>query len=64
MGSPQLLLTMIASFHQDASGTKHFDESKSDRLEVKSGVKQTSGLIPTLFGTYFVAHLKQRFQKH
>ena len=62
IGCPPKLLKLIMSFHEDMSGTVHFDGSSSEPFPIGNGVKQGDVLAPTLFGIFFALLLLLAFR--
>ena len=61
IGCPPKLLSIIRSFHEDMKGTVVFDSSTSAAFNIRSGVKQSCVLAPTLFGISFAVMLTHAF---
>ena len=51
----------MESFHSNMKGTVHFNGRSSAPFDIRSGVKQSCVLAPTLFGIFFAVLLKHAF---
>ena len=58
---PSNLSNVVKSFHTNTRANIQYDDSVSDSLKIKSGVKQGFVLVPTLFGIFFSVLLKHAF---